>query len=161
MGNQVAGTTMRRVVTLLNPPDVPAAVSATGSFRPTKGPRTVHPASRSTIAEPPSEFDFGQALVKLEPGARSASYVAPGHSLWTVVQGEIAVEVAGKSTAYAAGTFVQLKAGETAVVSNPGSADAEVALSMLLPPGAQVATPVQAAAKPSISPPSTGDGGLR
>jgi quercetin dioxygenase-like cupin family protein len=161
MGNRVAGTTMRRVVTLLDPPGVPTAVADTGPFKPAKGPKTPYPASRTSIAEAPAEFDFGQALLSLEPGATSAPYAPPGQSLWTIVEGEIAVESAGQSVDYKAGTFVQLKVGETVIVTNQGTVSAQVAMSMLLPIGAQVVTPVEAAPKAPISPPSTGDGGLR
>ena len=160
MGNRL-GTTMRRVVTLLIPPDAPAAVAGTGSFKPTKGPKNVQPGSRGTVAEARSEFDFGQALVDFSSGARSAPYTAPGYSLWTIVQGELAVELEGESANYAAGKFVLLEPGQKLTVANTGSSAAQVAMSMLLPPGTPVATPVLAASRVSITPPSTGDGGLR
>jgi quercetin dioxygenase-like cupin family protein len=153
---------MRRFVTLLNPPGVPLAVSGQGSFTPKKGPSSVFPTSRGTVAEAPSEFDFAQALFSLDAGATSAPYTTSGYSAWTVISGEVSVKVAGKATNYSPGGFFLLTPGQDAVVSNPGAKEAQLAASIMVAPGAPISTLVAASgASPAIKPPSTGDGGLR
>jgi quercetin dioxygenase-like cupin family protein len=146
MGNDRANSTMRRFVTLLNPPGLPATVAGAGpaiaarGAAPAKGPSTVHPMARGTVTEAPARFDFSQALFRLEPDAVSAPYKSSGYSAWTVITGEVAVTVGGTATDYSAGGFFLLTPGQSAVVANSGAQAADLAVSMVVESGAPLST---------------------
>jgi quercetin dioxygenase-like cupin family protein len=161
MGNEIGNSTMRRIVTLLNPAGVPAAVPGTGAFTPVSAPTNVQPASRVNIPESPAVIDFAQALMSLAGGAVSSVHTAAGHEVWTVIQGEVTVDRAGQTTVSKAGQAVMLTPGQKVTVANRGTTEAQLAISMALPSGAPAGSLALAGGTSSIRPPSTGDGGLR
>jgi quercetin dioxygenase-like cupin family protein len=152
MGNDVGNQTMRRIVTLLQPPGLPVAVPGTGPFTPSVSPTSVGTA-RQTVASPPAAFDFAQALIELAPGASTAPYALDGANVWMVVEGEISVN----GSSYVVGEKFALNPGEASALA-AGASKAQVALSVLQPAGLPL--PAIAAAGGTITPPSTGDGGL-
>jgi quercetin dioxygenase-like cupin family protein len=152
----------RAFATILLTPGQPVTINHADHAVPGLLPVTVA-FSRTTVVTQPADFDLQQRIIDFGPGAYAGPHRHPGPLLITQLSGEIvsksgSVEVRQR----AGGTYVE-SAGVTAEHHNPGSETATVAVTFLLPRGAPPAVPVQSPATtaPSISPPNTGDAGIR
>lgn len=86
-------------------------------------------------------FDLVQFFLDFAPGAWTPEHTHGGVGYATVVEGSMVVREKGSEKAYKPGESWAEIPGEYAVVGNPGSSKAVIAVTFLLPKGAALTTP--------------------
>ncbi|MFZ5993353.1 MAG: cupin domain-containing protein [Deinococcota bacterium] len=89
----------------------------------------------------PAEFDVVQVVLEFAPGAWTPEHTHGGVGYATVVEGSMVVREKGSEKVYKPGESWAEIPGEYAVVGNPGSSRAVIAVTFLLPKGAALTTP--------------------
>lgn len=101
------------------------------------GPTTLYQ-NRFEAVNLPTQFDLVQVVLEFAPGTWTPEHTHGGLGYATVVEGSILVRAKGGEKTYRPGEgWVEIP-GEYAVVGNPGSTKAVVAVTFLLPKGASL-----------------------
>ncbi len=125
----------------------------TGDLPP--GPTKVYE-SRLEVNNSPTQLDVVQMLLNFAPGAWTPLHSHGGEVLITVVAGEMTVQKQGGETTYKSGDTWIEHAGDIHKAGNVTSAESSVAVTFLLPKGAQLTT-VQDATAPVLLPQTGSD----
>lgn len=125
----------------------------TGDLPP--GPTKVYE-SKLEVNNSPAQLDVVQMVLGFAPGAWTPLHSHGGEVLITVVAGEMTVQRQGRETTYKTGDTWIEQAGDIHQAGNTTSAESTVAVTFLLPEGAQLTT-VQAAAAAALLPQTGGD----
>ncbi len=137
---QAGGEPMRRVavvatfllVVLLPPPSALAQA---------QGP-TVVSTHRLEFGASPGPFDLVQLVVDFAPGAETPPHVHGGSWQVTIVEGEILLRADGEETRFTAGEGFIETSGKRVQTVNASKAKTRLAMSVVLPKGAVLTTPV-------------------
>lgn len=137
-----AGTTPARVlVTFLLPKGAALTMTQQGGANQQlpPGPTTV---SRSSfeINSVPAQYDLHQLILDFAPGAFTPEHTHGGPGFVTVLAGQMVVRDRNGERTFKTGETWREAPGDYAVVGNPHSAPAQVAVSFLVPKGTALTT---------------------
>ncbi|WP_229780804.1 cupin domain-containing protein [Deinococcus malanensis] len=103
------------------------------------GPTTVN-RSNFEVAGMPAQYDLHQLILDFAPGAFTPEHTHGGPGFATVLAGQMVVRDRSGNRAFKAGETWREAPGEYAVVGNPHSAPARVAVSFMVPKGTALTT---------------------